>query len=189
LQHWLPEHVGTELSYMVALIERFSGWNGMKAKEIFVEQFTACYDENNWFVSLRTVLDGVTAEQASWKPAGCDNSIRGIVNHLIFWNERWLQRYRGELNEPQNVENDTTFDSDETDWSATLKKLNDVMDDWRDKLRSIDETRLESPVNPQYQAPWWSPLAQQNIHNAYHIGQILLLRKLQGNWDPAKGVS
>ena len=41
----------------------------------------------------------------------------------------------------------------------------------------------------QYQAPWFSPLAQQNIHNAYHIGQIVLLRKLQGSWDRTKGVS
>jgi hypothetical protein len=41
----------------------------------------------------------------------------------------------------------------------------------------------------QYDSPWWSPLAQQNIHNAYHIGQIVLLRKLQGAWDSSKGVS
>jgi len=25
----------------------------MKTKEILVEQFTACYDENGWFVALK----------------------------------------------------------------------------------------------------------------------------------------
>jgi hypothetical protein len=25
-------------------------------------------------------------------------------------------------------------------------------------------------------------------HNAYHIGQIVYLRKLQGSWNPDKGV-
>ena len=25
-------------------------------------------------------------------------------------------------------------------------------------------------------------------HNAYHIGQILYVRKLEGAWNPAKGV-
>ena len=158
-------------------------------REILVEQFDACYDENNWFVSLRTVLDGVTQDQAAWKPEGLDNSIWNTVNHVIFWTERWLQRYRGELNEPQDVDNDTTFQSDETDWNATLTKLDSVMIEWRDKLGKIDDAKLESPVNDQYQAPWRSPLAQQNIHNAYHIGQILLLRKLQRSWDRAKGVS
>jgi hypothetical protein len=26
------------------------------------------------------------------------------------------------------------------------------------------------------------------MHNAYHIGQIVYIRKLQGSWDPEKGV-
>lgn len=158
-------------------------------KDILIEQYTACYDENNWFVSLKTVLEGVNAEQAAWKPDGVDNSIWNTVNHLVFWNERWLQRYRGELNEPQDIDNDTTFQSDESDWDATIQKLDAVMKEWREKLESIDDKKLESPVNAEYQKPWRSPLAQQNIHNAYHIGQILLLRKLQGSWDPNKGVS
>lgn len=158
------------------------------AKEILLEQHTACYDENNWFVSLKSALEGLTAEQAAWKPANVDNSIWESVNHIVFWNERWLQRYRGELNEPQDVENKSTFWSGE-DWQATIAKLDSVMQEWRQKLQDIDDAKLDSPVNAQYQAPWRSPLAQQNIHNAYHIGQILLLRKLQGSWDTEKGVS
>lgn len=161
----------------------------MALKDLLLEQFTACYDESNWFVSLKTVLDGVTSELADWKPENVDNSIRETVNHLLFWNERWLQRYRGELNEPQDVENKSTFRSKEVDWNATVARLYAVMDEWRGHLGSIDDLRLEASVNPQYLAPWRSPLAQQNIHNAYHVGQILLLRKLQGSWNPEKGVS
>ena len=144
----------------------------MSAKEILLEQHTACYDENNWFVAFKNALEGLTAEQATWRPEGADNSIWEEVNHLIFWNERWLQRYRGELNEPQDVENTGTFKSEETDWQVTLEKLNAVMDEWRSKLEAITNEKLESPVNAGYQAPWRLPLAQQNIHNAYHIGQI-----------------
>lgn len=158
-------------------------------RDVLLEQLTACYDEDTWFVSLKTVLDGVTVEEAAWKPENVDNSIWETVSHIIFWNERWLQRYRGELNEPQDVENTGTFKSAETDWDATLEKLWAVMDEWRDKLTAITKEKLVSPVNAQYQAPWHSPLAQQNIHNAYHIGQILLLRKLQGTWDRTRGVS
>jgi hypothetical protein len=25
-------------------------------------------------------------------------------------------------------------------------------------------------------------------HNAYHIGEIVMVRKEQGSWDPSKGV-
>jgi uncharacterized damage-inducible protein DinB len=118
-----------------------------------------------------------------------NNSIWENVNHIAFWNDRWLQRYRGELNEPQDVENDSTFISAGSDWAETLSKLYAVMDEWREKLTDIEQEKLDSPVNAEYQSPWWSPLAQQNIHNAYHIGQIVLLRKMQGAWDAAKGVS
>jgi len=161
----------------------------MSAKDVLIEQFTACYDQNDWFVSLKTVLDGVTADQADWSPEGTGNSIRETVNHLIFWNERWLQRYRGDLTEPQDVDNDTTFLSELPDWEATVEKLFAVMYAWRFKLNTMAEEKLDEPVNAKYTAPWRSPLAQQSIHNAYHIGQILLLRKLQGAWDPEKGVS
>lgn len=159
------------------------------SKDLLTEQFTACYDEDGWFVSLRKSLDGVTAEQAGWKPPELEHSIRETVDHIIFWNERWLQRYRRELNEPQDVENDDTFNSGETDWDRTLEKLWAVMDEWREKLSQISDEKLASHVNAEYQAPWTSPLGHQNIHNAYHIGQIVLLRKLQGSWDPSKGVS
>src|SRR5690349_9269845 len=112
-------------------------------RDILVEQLTSCYDENNWFVCLKTVLSGVTAQQAAWKPEGVENSIWNTVNHMLFWTERWLQRYRGELNEPQDVDNDTTFKSDETDWNATLSKLDAVMTEWREKLEKMDDAKLE----------------------------------------------
>jgi len=161
----------------------------MSAKDVLLEQFTACHDENGWFVALTSALEGVTAEQAAWRPAGVDNSIGENVNHLIFWNERWLKRFRGELNEPHDVENTATFKADESDWQRTLEKLGAVMDAWRAILRDISDERLDAPVNAKFQHPWRLSLAHQNIHNAYHIGQIVLLRKLQGSWDSAKGVS
>lgn len=41
------------------------------------EQFAAAFDKNTWFVALKNTLEGVTAEDAVWKPEGGDNSILG----------------------------------------------------------------------------------------------------------------
>ena len=158
-------------------------------KDLLIEQHNACYDEDAWFVSVKNAVAGLTAEQAAWRPDGADNSIWEEVNHIIFWNERWIRRYRGELTYPEDIENTGTFRSDETDWQKTLETLDAVMDEWREILNDIPDEKLGSPVNEQYQAPWFTPLAHQNIHNAYHIGQVVLLRKLQGSWDRSKGVS
>jgi hypothetical protein len=35
---------------------------------------------------------------------------------------------------------------------------------------------------------WASNIAHIGAHNAYHTGQIISVRKLQGSWDAAKGV-
>jgi uncharacterized damage-inducible protein DinB len=138
---------------------------------------------------VKNAIAGLTAEQAAWKPDGADNTIWEEVNHIIFWNERWLQRYRGLLSYPEDIENTGTFKSDEADWGATRERLFAVMEEWRAELENVTDEKLRSPVNEEYQEPFFKPLAQQNIHNAYHTGQILLLRKLQGSWDPSKGVS
>lgn len=37
----------------------------MSLKHTLLGQFNAYYDERNWYVSLKTALDGVTAEQAA----------------------------------------------------------------------------------------------------------------------------
>ena len=35
---------------------------------------------------------------------------------------------------------------------------------------------------------WASTIAHIGAHNAYHVGQMIYTRKLQGSWDPEKGV-
>ncbi len=159
----------------------------MTTKEILLGQFTACYDENNWFVALKNALADLTADEADWRADNLDNSIRETVNHLSFWNERWLIKLRNERVE-DTPENDLTF-ADAADWEAAKGELFRVLDEWRAALREMDESKLSETVSAEYGAAWSSPIANMNIHNAYHAGQIILLRKLQGVWDASKGVS
>src|SRR5947208_1196680 len=114
----------------------------MSTKDILIEQHTACYDQNVWFVAIKNAIAGLTSDEAAWKPEGADNSIWEEVNHLIFWNERWLQRFRGKLNEPQDVENTGTFKAEGSDWHATCEKLFAVRDEWREKLSAITDEKL-----------------------------------------------
>ena len=67
----------------------------MTTKETLLEQFTACYDENGWFVALKNAVKDLTAEQANWKTENLDNSIWEILSHLNFYNEAYLKRFKG----------------------------------------------------------------------------------------------
>jgi uncharacterized damage-inducible protein DinB len=163
------------------------------AKEILIEQFKAGYAENGWFVALKNALAGVTAEQAVWRAAGFDHSVWDAVYHLTFWNERWLKRYRNESigQGPSSIAD--TFQAPENpgeaDWQAMLAKFYGVMDGLKDALDNVSEEKLNELVSEKYGEPWSVPFAHINIHNAYHTGQIVVIRKLQGSWNPEQGVS
>ncbi|MFB5088855.1 hypothetical protein PGC35_16985 [Psychrobacillus sp. PGGUH221] len=54
----------------------------MDAKNIILSQLSACYNQNNWFVSLNSLINGLSADHASWKSNETVNSIWEIVTHL-----------------------------------------------------------------------------------------------------------
>jgi hypothetical protein len=63
------------------------------------------------------------------------------------------------------------------------------MNEWRGLIEQADESKFSEPVPTNTTRIWADLIADVNAHNAYHGGQILLLRKLQGAWNPEKGVS
>jgi predicted secreted Zn-dependent protease len=63
------------------------------------------------------------------------------------------------------------------------------MTEWRELLIAAGESKFDEPVPTKSERRWSELIADVNAHNAYHGGQILLLRKLQGSWNPEKGVS
>jgi len=162
-------------------------------KEILIEQFTACYDENGWFVALKNALENLTARQAAWKPENSDNSIWEILSHLNFYNEAYLKRFQGIDYVYPTSDNRETFSSAENvsdeAWRAEVERFSAIMSELRNLLASADESKFTRAVSATNKSLWGSIIAHINVHNAHHAGQIVLLRKLQGAWDNSKGVS
>ena len=162
-------------------------------KEILERQFSLCFDENGWFVAVRNALEGVTVEQAAWKPDGSDdNCIWEMLSHITYYNNAYLQRFKGIEFEYDVENNDQTFSTGEyteADWQSDLAKFDAVMNEFRELIRAADVAKFAEPVPTNTSRRWWEVIADINAHNAYHGGQILLLRKLQGAWNPEKGVS
>ena len=163
----------------------------MSVKEILLEQFAACYDEDHWFVALRNAIRNLTAEQAAWKPDGADNSIWEIVSHLNFYNFAYLERFKGVDYVYPVDDNAETFSGGVTDeaWAAEIARFDAIMSEFRDLIESADEAKFEQTVSATRTDIWAELISHINVHNAHHGGQIVLMRKLQGCWDASKGVS
>ncbi|QQK77559.1 DinB family protein [Salicibibacter cibarius] len=156
----------------------------MGVKQVFYRQLSACHDENHWFACLQQALAGVTDEQANWKREETDHSIHEIVNHLIVYNNRCLERFKGEPVPPIEEGNETTFRSGENrDWSVTVAQLTTMMDEWLHTIDGTTESDWRAPVHGESGETWGTELANMMIHTSYHIGQIVFIRKQQGAWD------
>ncbi|MEQ7051941.1 DinB family protein [Paenibacillus alvei] len=164
----------------------------MNRKEILLDQFLVCTLEKGWFAPLFTSLEGLSATQALWKPNDQVHSIWEIAEHLLFWQERYLLRFQQKLVPDLTMENEETFrlgksDRTEEDWSELLQRFASVLDQWKQELTSSSESKMEEPARPGSDEPWESTLINMNAHIAYHAGQIVYLRKLQGVWDSQLG--
>ena len=60
-----------------------------------------------------------------------------------------------------------------------MEKLDSILTAIEKAIETADDIKLQS---------WCTTIAHINTHNAYHTGQIIYIRKLQGSWDPDKGV-
>lgn len=163
----------------------------MTVKEILLEQFTACYDDNGWFVALKNALKDLTADEANWKTENLDNSISEILAHLNFYNAAYLKRFQGIAYVYPIDDNSETFEGakTESEWQAEVERFDSIMSEWRKLIEAASDEKFDEAVSKTNAAAWGSTLARVNAHNAHHGGQIVLLRKLQGSWDSKRGVS
>lgn len=163
----------------------------MTTKEILLEQFTASFDKNGWFVALKNAINNLTAEEAAWKTKNIDNSIWEILSHLNYYNYAYLERFKGVDYVYSINSNDETFTAEfsEESWQAEIENFNSIMQEWRELIETADEAKFDQPVSNSNQTLWVVLLSHVNLHNAHHGGQIVFLRKSQGKWDSSKGVS
>ena len=147
---------------------------------ILLEQLKTTHNAKDWFVPINVAVDGLTAEQANWKDGKGNHSVGQLTYHLLFWNRRELAKFKGEPLDKFSGNNEETFDNfDAKKWADTVKQLDQVMADLEKFVESADDKKLEANA---------SDIAHIGTHNAYHVGQMIFVRKLQGAWDPDKGV-
>lgn len=160
----------------------------MSRKALLLHNWSCTYEQEDWYPPLRDALSGVTAAQASWRPCGeAANTIWENVSHLLYYKERLLHRLLGTEFPLSADSNDDTFvpsggAEDEAAWQATQQRMERVHRLIQEKLASLPDEAFDQPLPT-------SPAAQSImsiiLHDAYHTGQIVQIRKLQGSW-PAR---
>ncbi|QNI37223.1 DinB family protein [Edaphobacter albus] len=149
-------------------------------KGVLLEQLRTTHNSQDWFASGNTAIHGLTAEQAKWTDGKGNHSVGQLTYHLVFWDKRALMDFKGEKTAQFNGNNDETFNNfTPKQWNDLVKQFDQVMTDWEKAVEAADDATIAKNA---------SLIAHVGTHNAYHIGQIVFVRKEQGSWDPSKGV-
>lgn len=149
-------------------------------KQVLLAQLKTTHNQKEWFVPANIAVEGLSAEQAKWTDKSGNHSIGQLTYHLIFWNERELMKLKGIKPTDFSGNNEETFvQYDEKGWAEAVQKLDAVLSGWEAAIEAADDAKLKSV---------YTTIANISTHNAYHTGQIIYIRKMQGWWDAAKGV-
>ena len=141
--------------------------------------FSDIYDGDPWIdVTLTGTLEKISPESAAKRIIPHCNTVWEIVNHIISWRENVLQRVQGKVMiTPDNNYFTAIADQSSIAWEKTLQALKNSQLQWIAFLEKLKEEDLEK-IYPGNDSAYYKHIYGIIQHDAYHLGQIILLIKL-----------
>ncbi|MEP6574601.1 MAG: DinB family protein [Gemmatimonadota bacterium] len=147
-----------------------------------VQVLDQVYDRRGWQgTTLKGALRGVTPEQATWRPAPRRHNIWELMLHAAYWKFMVRRRITGDRT--------LVFPRQGADWPRIAESANHA--EWRKDLACLGEEhqllrraveRLPAgELRRKSGGSRWTNLEQIHgvaAHDAYHTGQIQLLKRL-----------
>lgn len=126
------------------------------------------WDKGGWVTTWEKAID-ITHDQAAWKPHPARHCIWQNINHICIWREYTLAKI-------QNLPSPTHAETEAQNFAMPKQPTPAAWDETRARLKRTHEAiaALLSQGNPT------DRLIHHAVHDAYHLGQIMLLRGMQG---------
>jgi uncharacterized damage-inducible protein DinB len=150
-----------------------------------IDQFARIRSGDPWYgPSIAQVLDGVTARQAASRPIPQAHSIWEIVLHLTAWvNEVRRRLETGVWRLPEVGDWPEVTATTGKAWQEAIDGLLKAHDQLIRLLQALEETRLDETLGQERDAPLGTGVSYSVTlhgllqHDAYHLGQVTLLKK------------
>jgi len=143
-----------------------------------------------------TAVRGIPAQLASRKLEGHPHSICQMVSHMNFWMDYEVRRIRQE-DPPYPAHAADSWPSDsspanEVEWEQEVARFAALIEELSILAQSDPEflnreVKATHTVHSQQSSSVLAVLWQTAVHNSYHVGQIVLLRRLLNHWPAQVG--
>ncbi|HET7550917.1 MAG TPA: DinB family protein [Gemmatimonadaceae bacterium] len=139
--------------------------------------------------SRAVVLADVSAEEAAWAPPGSVHSIWEIVLHMTAWTNEVARRLLGGVPDYPAAGDWPPVPTlaTEAEWAHAMAALNDAHQDLIATLRGIKSVSLAELIGNISDGQLGTRVSHAAMvrgiaqHDAYHTGQIAILKKLFRN--------
>jgi uncharacterized damage-inducible protein DinB len=160
----------------------------MSESDRLIDQFERAHDGDPWHGSpIRQILEGVTAEQAARRPPNGAHSIWQLVLHVTGWRNEVARRATGEpAGEPAAGDWPPIGEATTERWTAALAALDAGHAQLVKVVRGMSDEQLMKPTNDPRDRPLGAGVSYYQLlhgivqHDAYHAGQIAIVKKIVG---------
>ncbi|MGE5520658.1 MAG: DUF1572 domain-containing protein [Candidatus Dadabacteria bacterium] len=133
----------------------------------------------NWTdVNLKDTLEGVQWQQAI-KQVDSLNTIATLVYHMNYYLNAVKNRVEGK---PVNYKHEDSFNhpaiNSEEDWKALVSKTFADAEAFADVVKNLPESKFAEFYIEEKNGNYFKNLMGIAEHNHYHLGQIVLLKKI-----------
>jgi uncharacterized damage-inducible protein DinB len=144
--------------------------------EGLIEKWSSCTPASR-------ALNDLSPEQAIAKLESWPHSIAEIVAHMLFWQKHDFATIETGL-EPEVAAGTDWPAVTEADWPRLKDEFLAALEQSRVMARDPEQLErliLNDSLTVSARMVWFTG------HNAYHLGQIVILRRIMGTWPPPGG--
>jgi uncharacterized damage-inducible protein DinB len=150
----------------------------MREKEKIAELFEFLQQGDCWVgVNMQQALKGIDAGMAAAVLYRGGNTIWQLVNHLVYWRKTVLIRLQGKNALPPMPDMYLPSDLSEDSWQTTIRHFEEVYQQLHTAITNFREEQLDKD-SPKKGQTYYHLLTGCLQHDAYHLGQIVLLKKM-----------
>ncbi len=151
----------------------------MNLSQVIASHVMEAYFGNSWSdVCVRDIVKDIQYDEAITISAASPNTIAALLYHIMFYNKAICQRLRGE--EPQ-IGEANGFDlpplKSESDWKQLVSDAMEAAEKLADAIRNFPQEKLFDE-KPEGKGTYYKKFHGVIEHNYYHLGQIMILKKL-----------
>ena len=139
-------------------------------------------------VEVSAALDGMDWRIAGRRVPGAPHTVFQLLNHMIYWQDMFLQRLTG-AHAPSPAHAAIGWPgadapANEAEWLTAVARFNSGLVSVQ-SLVSV--ATLDEPLPNWNHRTCGEAIAVTASHNSYHLGQVVLLRRILGAWPPPTG--